>query len=407
RMGVLGAGQRGAGIATAHARSGIPSVMVDVDDGRLADGMSRAQNVIASRIKIGRAEPRHMAEMLGLLNSSLSHQAFSDCDVVVEAIVENEDVKKQAYQSLAPALRDDAILATNTSTISITRLAESAPEPERFVGMHFFFPVDRMALVEVIRGEKTSDETVATIVRLAQRVRKTPIVVNDCAGFLVNRILMPYMAEAVLLLAEGASMDAIDKAATRFGMPMGPIALHDLVGIDVACFAGHVMGAAYRDRAVTGGLLDAMVAAGRLGKKSGAGFRKFVGKKSKPADDPDFAPLLAEHRVDQREHTAEEITERLFLTMLLEAVRALEEGIVSEPTHVDMGLILGIGFPPFRGGVLGWCDELGAAAVVDQAEKYAALGKRYEPSDLLRQHAQSGELFYPLPKLDTTFGGPS
>ena len=221
--GVLGAGFMGAGIAAANARSGIRTSMVDVDDARLADGLKRASDVVMSRIKIGRATPQDMANMLALLNTSTSTKIFADCDVVIEAITENEAVKKDVYKSLAGVIRDDAILASNTSTISITRMAESAPHPERFVGMHFFNPVDRMELVEVIRGEKTSDETVATIVALAKQIRKTPIVVKDCAGFLVNRVLFPYMNESLILLQDGASVEAIDRAATKFGMPMGPL----------------------------------------------------------------------------------------------------------------------------------------------------------------------------------------
>ena len=221
--GVLGAGFMGAGIAAANARSGIRTSMVDVDDARLADGLKRASDVVMSRIKIGRATPQDMANMLALLNTSTSTKIFADCDVVIEAITENEAVKKDVYKGLAGVIRDDAILASNTSTISITRMAESAPHPERFVGMHFFNPVDRMELVEVIRGEKTSDETVATIVALAKQIRKTPIVVKDCAGFLVNRVLFPYMNESLILLQDGASIAAIDRAATKFGMPMGPL----------------------------------------------------------------------------------------------------------------------------------------------------------------------------------------
>ena len=191
----------GAGIAAANARSGIRTSMVDVDDARLADGLKRASDVVMSRIKIGRATPQDMANMLALLNTSTSTKVFADCDVVIEAITENEAVKKEVYKGLAGVIRDDAILASNTSTISITRMAESAPHPERFVGMHFFNPVDRMELVEVIRGEKTSDETVATIVALAKQIRKTPIVVKDCAGFLVNRVLVPVHERVVDLAA--------------------------------------------------------------------------------------------------------------------------------------------------------------------------------------------------------------
>jgi 3-hydroxyacyl-CoA dehydrogenase/enoyl-CoA hydratase/3-hydroxybutyryl-CoA epimerase/3-hydroxyacyl-CoA dehydrogenase/enoyl-CoA hydratase/3-hydroxybutyryl-CoA epimerase/enoyl-CoA isomerase len=382
-VGVLGSGLMGAGIATAHARRGVPAVMVDVGQDRLADGMKRACQVIESRIKIGRATPQDLTEMLTRLSASTSRAVFSDCDVVVEAITENEELKKQAYGELKSILRDEAILCSNTSTISITRMAEAAPHPERFIGMHFFYPVDRMELVEVIRGAKTDDDTVATIVALARRIGKTPIVMRDCPGFLVNRVLLPYMNEAVLLLQEGASMDDIDKAATTFGMPMGPIMLSDLVGLDTAYYAGQVVSTAYADRAKPTPLLGDLVQAGRLGNKSGSGFRK-LNKKGKPEADPDFAPFLEKHRTDNRAFTPQELTDRLFLPMLLEATRVLEEGIVAEPHHVDMGLILGIGFPPFRGGILHWCDSEGAAAIEDRLSQYVNLGKRFEPTDSIR-----------------------
>ena len=404
KVGVLGAGQMGAGIATAHARSGYPTVMVDVDNDRVAAGMAKAQDVVMSRIKIGRASPQDMVSMLSLLNTSVSQVAFSECDVVIEAVTENEKVKTAMFRELAKVLKPDAILASNTSTISITRMAESAPDASRFIGMHFFYPVDRMELVEVIRGDKTSDETVATIVALAKKVRKTPIVVKDCAGFLVNRVLFPYMNEALSLLSEGASMDAIDKAATRFGMPMGPIALEDFVGLDTACYAGHVMLKAYPDRAVAVPVLDELVKSGRLGQKSGAGFRKFDAK-GKAKSDPDFDAIMAKHRTGDHTPSDEEITERMFLAMLLEATRTLEEGIVRDPADVDMGLILGIGFPPFKGGILRWADSMGAAVVVEKLGKYSHLGKRFEPTESLKKLATMNGRFYPLPASASKFGG--
>ncbi len=394
QVGVLGSGLMGAGIATAHARRGVPAVMVDVGQDRLADGMQRACKVIEDRIRINRATPRDMQDMLSRLSTSTSRAVFAEADVVVEAITENEALKTQAYRELASLLRDDAILCSNTSTISITRMAEAAPHPERFVGMHFFYPVDRMELVEVIRGKQTDDATVATIVALAKQIGKTPIVMKDCPGFLVNRVLLPYMNEAVLLLQEGASMDDVDKAATKFGMPMGPIMLSDLVGLDTAFYAGQVVSAAYADRAAPTLILGDLVKAGRLGNKSGAGFRK-LNKKGKPEADPDFAPFLERHRTDNRTFTLDEITDRLFLPMLLEATRVLEEGIVAAPHHVDMGLILGIGFPPFRGGIFHWCDTAGASAILDRLGKYAALGKRFEPTESIR----SKRVFFPRAKM--------
>ncbi|RMG39234.1 MAG: 3-hydroxyacyl-CoA dehydrogenase [Planctomycetota bacterium] len=394
RVGVLGAGLMGSGIAAAHARRGIPTAMVDVDDERIRTGLQRARKVVESRIQIGRATTDDLVEMMALLSTSTSHAVFADCDVVIEAVPENEALKTALYRELADDLKADAILCSNTSTISITRMAQAAPAPDRFIGMHFFNPVDRMALVEVIRGEQTSDETAATIVALAKRIGKTPIVVKDCAGFLVNRILLPYMAEAVLLLLEGADMDRIDRIAERFGMPMGPIALHDYVGLDTAWAAGQVIAEAYADRALKPDALKALVDAGRLGKKSGAGFRRFDAK-GRAQPDPEVESLLAPFRKEPREHTDEEIEDRLFLSMLLEAARCVEERVVREPAHVEMGLILGIGFPAFRGGILHWCDEMGAAAVVEKLKRYEPLGPRFAPPQILREQAASGGRFFP------------
>ncbi len=278
-------------------------------------------------------------------------------------------------------------------------MAESARDPERFIGMHFFLPVDRMQLVEIIRGEKTDDETVATIVQLTKNIRKVPVVVNDCPGFLVNRILLPYMNEALVMLCEGAHMDQIDKAATNFGMPVGPLALHDMVGIDTSCFAGEVLIKAYSDRAVDVPIMKELMKAGRLGKKTGAGFRKFAGTKGRPVNDPEFDQYLERCRTDEREFTESEIQDRLFISMLTEAARIMEENIVREPSHADMGMILGTGFPPFRGGLLKWCDTEGVGKLVERASELSPLGKRFEPPKLLRDMAANNELFYPLPKI--------
>ena len=250
-----------------------------------------------SRIKIGRATPQDMANMLAMLNTSTSPAIFADSDIVIEAITENEAAKKEApIRSSPKVMRDDAILASNTSTISITRLAESAPHPDRFVGMHFFNPVDRMELVEVIRGEKTSDETVATVVALAKRIRKTPIVVKDCAGFLVNRVLFPYMNESLVLLEEGVPMEAIDRAAVKFGMPMGPITLTDLVGLATAVYAGKVVTAAYPDRrrrARRSSWRCSRPAAARS-RRCGSSYTK--GKGGKPEPNPAVTAIIAKHQ---------------------------------------------------------------------------------------------------------------
>jgi 3-hydroxyacyl-CoA dehydrogenase/enoyl-CoA hydratase/3-hydroxybutyryl-CoA epimerase/3-hydroxyacyl-CoA dehydrogenase/enoyl-CoA hydratase/3-hydroxybutyryl-CoA epimerase/enoyl-CoA isomerase len=393
RVGVLGAGIMGAGIAGAHIRRGVPTLLLDVDDPAVARGVAAISKVMQARIGIGRMTTEEMMKALTLLGATTSPRAMSDRDVVIEAVIENEETKVQLYRELQAILPADAILASNTSTISITRMARAVSRPEQFAGMHFFNPVDRMPLVEVIRGEKTSDQTVVTLVALARRIGKTPIVVRDCPGFLVNRILFPYINESLVLLEEGAAPRAIDRAATAFGMPMGPITLNDLVGLDTSLYAGRVVNTAFADRAQTTRILDELVQAGRLGQKSGTGFYSYA-KGPRGADDPTLEPLLARCRTSARAISAEEITDRLFLPMLVEASRVLMEGIVREPADVDMGLILGIGFPAWRGGLLRWADSLGLPAVLEKLQHYEKLGPRFQPTEQLRQLAAAGKGFF-------------
>jgi 3-hydroxyacyl-CoA dehydrogenase/enoyl-CoA hydratase/3-hydroxybutyryl-CoA epimerase/3-hydroxyacyl-CoA dehydrogenase/enoyl-CoA hydratase/3-hydroxybutyryl-CoA epimerase/enoyl-CoA isomerase len=395
QVGVVGAGIMGAGIAGAHVRRSVPAVMIDTVPAAVEKGISRITKSLMGRVEIGRMTPAEAAESLAKLSTGLSIQALADRDLVIEAVIENEEAKVKLYAELQKVLPTEAILASNTSTISITRMGKSVADPARFAGMHFFNPVDRMQLVEVIRGEKTSDETVVTLVALARRIGKTPIVVRDCPGFLVNRILFPYMNESLLLLEEGVPPRTIDKAATTFGMPMGPMSLNDLVGLDTALYAGRVVNSAFADRAVETRILDELVAAGRLGQKSGAGFYSYA-RGSRGSDDPALAGLLAKCRREggRPDTKIEEIQDRLFLPMLTEATRVLAEGVVREPGDVDMGLILGIGFPPFRGGILRWADGMGIPVVLEKLRKYEALGPRFAPTDLLRKLASSGTGFY-------------
>ncbi len=310
RVGVLGAGIMGSGIAGAHIRRGIPVAILDTVPAALEKGAAAITKVMQTRIEIGRMKPDEMVASLGRLSTTGSLAAMADRDVVIEAVIENEAAKIDLYRQLEPLLRPDAILASNTSTISISRMAQSFSRPERvgqFAGIHFFNPVDRMQLVEVIRGEKTSDQTVVTLVSLAKRIGKTPIVVRDCPGFLVNRILFPYINESLALLEEGAEPRAIDQAAVAFGMPMGPITLNDLVGLDTSLYAGRVVNTAFADRAKKTRILDELVAAGRLGQKSGAGFYNYA-KGSRGLDDFALVSFLDKCRTGRRDIGPEEIT---------------------------------------------------------------------------------------------------
>jgi 3-hydroxyacyl-CoA dehydrogenase/enoyl-CoA hydratase/3-hydroxybutyryl-CoA epimerase/enoyl-CoA isomerase len=393
KVGVLGAGIMGSGIAGAHIRRGLHAVILDVDSGALEKGVSAITKNMQGRIDIGRMTQAEMLKALGLLAATQNLALMADRDVVIEAVVENEEVKKATYRELSRVLPDDALLASNTSTISITRMAQVVRKPENFAGMHFFNPVDRMPLVEVIRGEKTSDITVSTLVALAKRIGKSPIVVRDCPGFLVNRILFPYINESLLLLEEGADPRALDKAATAFGMPMGPIALNDMVGLDTALYAGKVVNTAFADRAGESRILEELVKARRLGQKSGAGFYSYA-KGSRGLDDPAFAAILDRCRTGRRTLEQEEITDRLFLPMLVEASLVLTEGIVREPADVDMGLILGLGFPAFRGGLLRWADTIGLDKIMVTLAKYEHLGPRFWPTEQMRRLAAEKKGFF-------------
>jgi 3-hydroxyacyl-CoA dehydrogenase/enoyl-CoA hydratase/3-hydroxybutyryl-CoA epimerase/3-hydroxyacyl-CoA dehydrogenase/enoyl-CoA hydratase/3-hydroxybutyryl-CoA epimerase/enoyl-CoA isomerase len=273
-------------------------------------------------------------------------------------------------------------------------MAAAVAHPERFAGLHFFNPVDRMPLVEVIRGDKTSDETTVTLVALAKRIGKTPIVVRDCPGFLVNRILFPYLNEAMVLLEEGADPRMLDQAALDFGMPMGPVTLSDVVGIDTALYAGNVVNTAFADRAKEARILGELVAAGRLGKKTGSGFYNYA-QGSRGVDDPAFLAILERCRTAHRSISAEEMTDRLFLPMLTEASRVLMERIVRDPGDVDMGLMLGIAFPAFRGGILRWADTVGLPLILEKLRRYENLGKRFQPTEQMRTLAAAGKGFYP------------
>ncbi len=393
QVGVVGAGIMGAGIAGANVRRGVPALMLDSVPAAVEKGVANIAKGLQGRVGIGRMTIDEATAALARLSTSLTVQALADRDVVIEAIVENEQAKVKLYAEVQKVLPPGAILASNTSTISITRMAQSVKQPENFAGLHFFNPVDRMQLVEVIRGDKTNDVTVATLVALTKRIGKTPIVVRDCPGFLVNRILFPYMNEALVMLEEGASPRALDKAATAFGMPMGPIALNDLVGLDTSLYAGRVINTAFADRAIETRILDELVAAGRLGQKTGAGFYSYA-KGGKASDDPALESFLTKTRKGQRTFTNEEITDRLFLPMLTEASRVLMEGIVRDPADVDMGLILGIGFPPFQGGILRWADAQGLPAVLAKLQKYEHLGPRFRLTEQMKKLAAEGKGFY-------------
>ncbi len=395
-VGVFGAGIMGAGIAAATLRKQIPVTLNDAFAPALAKGASGVLEEVSFNKALRGPDGKKAVEFAPLLNATTVDGEFGRCDLVIEAVVENVEIKQQLYARIEAQLGPHAILASNTSTIPIGRLAESLKHPERFCGIHFFNPVRSMPLVEVIRGRHTSDQTTATAVAFAKSIGKSPIVVNDGPGFLVNRLLLPYMNEALELLLDGAEIKHIERAATKFGMPMGPITLYDVVGIDTALFAGKVMHDAFPDRVVESPLLPAMFQAKRLGQKTGAGFFRYPkDKKGKGEPDPTLADVVKPLLRAPQSFDEQTIIHRLFLPMVLEATRILEDKVVRDPRDVDLGLIFGTGFPPFKGGLLFWADTIGAAKLIELLKPLEHLGARARPTGMLEAMAKSGRTFYP------------
>ncbi len=386
--GVVGAGVMGQGIAAANVKRKIPIALMDTDQAVIARGVQGVLNEVAFNKQLKAPDVKRAVELAPLVNGTLSDVELSRSDIIIEAIVEKREVKQRLFERIEPLTGDDTILCSNTSTIPISLLANGLEHPERFCGLHFFNPVRQMPLVEVIRGRKTSDATIATAAAYARALGKSPIVMNDGPGFLVNRLLLPYMNEAALLLCEGASIKDVERAAKSFGMPMGPLTLYDVVGIDVAVHAGRTMAEAFPERVVPAPIVDQLFQRGRIGQKAGKGFFDYGPVKGnrppRGADSPEVAKLIEDCRSgDPRKFTQEELTDRLFLPMLVEATRVLEDKIVTDVRDVDLGLILGIGFPPFRGGLFFWADQIGSAKIVEKLQHYAPLGKRFEPTAML------------------------
>jgi 3-hydroxyacyl-CoA dehydrogenase/enoyl-CoA hydratase/3-hydroxybutyryl-CoA epimerase/3-hydroxyacyl-CoA dehydrogenase/enoyl-CoA hydratase/3-hydroxybutyryl-CoA epimerase/enoyl-CoA isomerase len=396
-MGVVGAGIMGQGIAATNIRRQIPTVLNDAAEEAIEHGIQSVLEQASYNRDLKGPDVEQAIALAPLLSPAAQTDEMKHCDLVIEAAVERADVKKTIFSNLEKIVSPNTVLATNTSTIPIDELASSLSHPERVLGIHFFNPVRKMPLVEIIRGTKTSDEAIATAFAYAKKIKKSPILVRSGPGFLVNRLLLPYMSEAVELLQEGIEPRIVDRAATRFGMPMGPIQLYDVVGLDVAAYAGKTMTAAFPDRVLQSPLVEDLVAAGRLGQKAGQGFYDYRNKKRRAEVDPALSPFIAKYQKEGQTLNAtesEEIQDRLVLPMLLEATRVLDEGIVENPRDVDLGLILGIGFPPFRGGLLFWADTVGAGTILKKLERYQKLGVRYQPTERLRHLAETGSKFY-------------
>jgi 3-hydroxyacyl-CoA dehydrogenase/enoyl-CoA hydratase/3-hydroxybutyryl-CoA epimerase len=393
RPAVLGAGVMGGGIAALVAeKAGLPVRVKDVRPEALTTALAHAAEQFAARERRGRLRPAEARQRLALLQPTLEDATLAGSDLVLEAIVENLAVKQQVLGDLSARLAPETIVATNSSSLSIDAIGERVPHRERVVGLHFFNPVDKMPLVEVVLGPRTSPAVARAVAAFARRLGKTPVTVRECPGFLVNRLLALYSAEALWLLDEGHRVEEIDGAMLDWGMPMGPLRLADEIGLDVSAKVGQILSAAFGERLPFPGWVDRLPASGRLGVKNGKGIYRYRGRAADAVDRSIYAEIGV--RPAQRRGDRAALAERMVLRMVDEAARCLAEGIVAGPGPLDLALVFGIGFPPFRGGLCRWADAEGPAAIAGRLERLAAeIGPRFAPSEALRAVAGRGAFY--------------
>jgi 3-hydroxyacyl-CoA dehydrogenase/enoyl-CoA hydratase/3-hydroxybutyryl-CoA epimerase len=393
RLGIIGSGFMGSGIAgTAVLNVEIDTRLKDAELERVGKGLKAANALLMQRLERRRLTKPQYERLSALLSGSADYRGFSQADLVIEAVFEDLDTKRKVLAEVEAQVRPESIFATNTSTIPIRQIAANARRPERVLGMHFFSPVEKMPLLEVIPTVATSPDTVVTAVRFGRRMGKTVIVVADRPGFWVNRILSPYLNEAGYLLQEGVPIGLIDRVMTDFGFPVGPVALLDEVGLDVAEKAGAVMHEAFGERMKPAGALGRMLGATRLGRKNGQGFYKYS-KGHKAGVDNSVYPLLG---VRPGDADADLVERRLVYAMLNEAAMACAENVVRSARDGDIGAIFGIGFPAFRGGPLRMMDDLGAGRVVETLyHLQEQFGERFRPAPSLLEMARASRRYYP------------
>ncbi|CAM2954809.1 fatty acid oxidation complex subunit alpha FadB [Vibrio diazotrophicus] len=400
RAAVLGAGIMGGGIAYQSASKGVPVTMKDIAQSSLDLGMTEASKLLNKQLERGKIDGFKMASVIASISPTLHYAGIEQSDVIVEAVVENPKVKAAVLSEVEQQVSADTVITSNTSTIPINLLAKSLKRPENFCGMHFFNPVHRMPLVEIIRGEHTSEDTINRVVAYAAKMGKSPIVVNDCPGFFVNRVLFPYFAGFSLLMRDGGDFTHIDKVMERqFGWPMGPAYLLDVVGLDTAHHAQEVMAQGFPTRMAKEGpdAISALFEAQKYGQKNGSGFYQYtVDKKGKPkkAFDNSVLTLLQTVCGASAEFDDQTIIERMMIPMINEVVLCLEENIIASPQEADMALVYGLGFPPFRGGVFRYLDSIGLSTYLEMAKKHQHLGAVYQVPQRLIDMAEKGETFY-------------
>jgi 3-hydroxyacyl-CoA dehydrogenase/enoyl-CoA hydratase/3-hydroxybutyryl-CoA epimerase len=390
---VLGTGFMGAGIAAVSAMQGIAVRFKDVDHARVAKGLKSVYDVLVDRLRKRQVTRTQFDDQMALVGGTVDYSGFRSVDVTIEAVFEDLALKHRVLREAEAELSARALYASNTSSIPISRIAEASKRPERVLGMHFFSPVHKMPLLEIIVTPITAPEVTVTAVALGKRLGKHVIVVNDGPGFYTTRILAAYMNEAGRLLDEGAAVEAIDKALLEFGFPVGPITLLDEVGIDVGAKVGKVLHHAFGDRMKPPASLEKLIADGRLGRKSRKGFYTYDEGKKKEVDETVY-DLIPGGRKRTRFGSAE-IVDRVALQMVNEAIRCLGEGILRSARDGDAGAVFGLGFPPFRGGPFRYADQIGVRHLLDKLETLRArFGARFEPAPLLVEHARTGKPFH-------------
>ena len=395
KVGVLGAGMMGAGIALVSAQAGIEVMLLDQKQEAADKGKAYTADFMDKGIKRGKATAEKKEQVLGLLTATTDYAALKGCALIVEAVFEDPAIKAEVTQKVEEVVGEECIFATNTSTLPISELAKASKRAEQFIGIHFFSPVEKMLLVEIIKGKETGDRAVAKALDYVRQIRKTPIVVNDARFFYANRCIIPYINEGIRMVGEGVEPALIENAAKLVGMPLGPLQLVDETSIDlgvkIAKATRAAMGDAYPDSAVDE-VLFWMADEGRLGRKSNSGFYTYDDKGKRGLL---WEGLEAKYPVADEQPDVTEVQHRLLFAQVLEAVRALEDGVLMDIREGDVGAILGWGFAPWSGGPLSWLDMVGAPWAAEQTDALTnSQGARFETPKLLRELAESGESFY-------------
>lgn len=405
-VGVCGVGVMGAGVAAACLKNGIPVTLFDASSEALERGLRLIDQELTECDQSLRLYTEPLLSNLKhgggscdrrLLRTAERIGDLSNCDLVLESVVESKELKVRVLRQLEDVVDSQKVLATNTSTLSVTQLARELRHAERFCGIHFFNPICARPLVEIVPPAQASNPTLARVMAFAHSIDKLPIVVRDRPGFLVNRLLVPYMNEALELVCEGVDIRTIDQAALDFGMPLGPLALFDLIGLETAMLGGRTIWEAFPDRVTLTPVLPALLKRGRQGRRSLLGFYRYRDELGNGQEfDPEFARIVEPYIRPPAYPNTGPIMMRLLLPMLLEATRALEEGVVSSPEDADAGVLFGLAFPTCRGGLMYWADQLGPRRILQLLEPLQPLGPRMKPSEWLRSHAERQQRLVPV-----------